>query len=122
MAQPVNAEREALAVAAEARAALAELRDAEASRARNPERYRIAGEAFLAVRGLSSRSRPSIFGEMNVLAALLAEASEAANAGDEPRRLRALSDLECLLGVQPAEPAQRGAILPPRPYRYRPGA
>lgn len=64
MAQPVNAEREAIAIAAEARAALAELRDAEASRARNPERYRIAGErfnraaeAFLAVRGLPPSGR-----------------------------------------------------------------
>jgi hypothetical protein len=44
---------------AEIREALAELRDAEDSRARNPERYQIAGdrynraaEAFLAVRGL----------------------------------------------------------------------
>ena len=52
------AKREASA-AAEIRLALAELRDAEASRARNPERYRTAGErfnraaeAFLAVRGL----------------------------------------------------------------------
>lgn len=52
------AQREASA-AAEIREALAELRDAEASRARNPERYQIAGqrfnraaEAFLAVRGL----------------------------------------------------------------------
>ena len=52
------AQREASA-AAEIRLALAELRDAEASRARNPERYQTAGErfnraaeAFLAVRGL----------------------------------------------------------------------
>lgn len=52
------AQREATA-AAEIRLALAELRDAEASRARNPERYQTAGErfnraaeAFLAVRGL----------------------------------------------------------------------
>lgn len=52
------AQREGVA-AAEMRQALAELRDAEASRARNPDRYRLAGErfnraaeAFLAVRGL----------------------------------------------------------------------
>ena len=58
---------------------------------------------------------------MNSLSALLAEAREAEAAGDEPRRLRALFDLESLLGVQLAEPAPRGAILPPRPYRYREG-
>lgn len=53
-----DAARVALA-SAEIREALAELRDAEDSRARNPERYQIAGdrynraaEAFLAVRGL----------------------------------------------------------------------
>ena len=59
---------------------------------------------------------------MNTLAALLAEAREAEQADDEPRRLRALADLESLLGVQLAEPAPRGAFLPPRPYRYRRGA
>tara|TARA_R110000868_G_scaffold269493_1_gene528841 strand:+ start:680 stop:859 length:180 start_codon:yes stop_codon:yes gene_type:complete len=58
---------------------------------------------------------------VNSLSALLAEAREAETAGDEPRRLRALVDLESLLGVQLAEPAPRGAILPPRPYRYRRG-
>lgn len=58
---------------------------------------------------------------MNSLAALLAEARAAEIAGDEPRRLRALAEIESLLGVQLAEPAPRGAFLPPRPYRYREG-
>lgn len=58
---------------------------------------------------------------MNTLTALLAEAREAEQASDDPRRLRALADLESLLGVQLAEPAPRGAFLPPRPYRYRRG-
>lgn len=58
---------------------------------------------------------------MNTLTALLAEAREAEQAGDDPRRLRALADLESLLGVQLAEPAPLGAFLPPRPYRYRRG-
>lgn len=54
---------------------------------------------------------------MDAFPALLAELRAAEEAGDDPRRLRALAEIEASLGLQFAEPRRPGALMPPHPYR-----